>query len=125
MARKATPYYPKFGLAILAFATMAQPGSAQQATALRGEMFVAGKTAVDPLPNEPKNSHAYLTITGPAALRMYRAMRVKDEENACEEGKRLKRAGALVCSISANGRDANCDFSVDLIKGTLDGGRPC
>lgn len=111
-----------FGLILF---TAMGPTAAQQVTALRGEMFLAGKTPVDPPPDEPKNSHAYVTLTGPAALRMYRAMRTKEEANVCEEGKRIKRAGPLTCSISANGRDASCDFSVDLIKGALADGRPC
>ena len=42
---------------------------AQEVSQLRGEAFLAGKTAVDPPPDEPKNSHAYLTVSGPAALR--------------------------------------------------------
>jgi hypothetical protein len=50
-------------------------GCAQEASPLRGEAFIAGKTPVDPPPAEPKNSHAYMTVTGPAALRMYRATR--------------------------------------------------
>ena len=98
---------------------------AQTATPLRGELFIAGKTAIDPPPNEPKNSHAYVTLAGPAALRMYRAMRAKEEANACETGKKLKRAGALNCSITADGKNASCDFAVDVIKGALDDGRPC
>jgi hypothetical protein len=108
---------------LLLFATAT--AQAQQSTPLRGEMFLAGRTPVDPPPGEPKNSHAYATVTGPAALRMYRAMPATEEENSCEEGKKLKRAGALRCSISANGRTATCDFSIDLIKGALADGRPC
>ena len=50
---------------------------AQETSALRGEMYVAGKTPIDPPKDEQKNSHAYMTITGPAALRMYRSMRAK------------------------------------------------
>lgn len=92
---------------------------------MRGEVFISGKTAVDPPPEEPKNSHAYMTISGPVALRMYRAMPAKDEPNLCEQGKRMKRAGSLTCSITRDGKSATCDFSVDLIKGVLDGGRPC
>ena len=110
-------------LLILTAATSDAP--AQDASPLRGEMFIAGKTATDPPPAEPKNSHAYLTISGPAALRMYRAMRAKEEPNECETGKKLKRAGLLSCSITKDGKAATCDFSVDLIKGALDGGRPC
>ena len=56
---------------------------------------------------------------------MYRAMRAKEEPNLCETGKRMKRAGALTCSVSRDGRSANCDFSVDLLKGALDAGRAC
>jgi hypothetical protein len=98
---------------------------AQEVSQLRGEAFLAGKTAVDPPPDEPKNSHAYMTVSGPAALRLYRAMRAKEEANLCEEGKRMKRAGALMCSVTRDGRNATCDFSVDLLKGVLDDGRPC
>ena len=100
-------------------------GHAQEASTLRGEVFLAGRTAVDPPSDEPKNSHAYMIVTGPAALRMYRAMRAKEEPNECETGKKLKRAGLLSCSITKDGKAATCDFSVDLIKGALDGGRPC
>jgi hypothetical protein len=98
---------------------------AQEASPLRGEIFIAGRTAADPPSDEPKNSHAYMTVTGAAALRMYRAMRAKEEPNLCEEGKRMKRAGALTCSLTRDGRNASCDFAVDLLNGALDSGRPC
>jgi hypothetical protein len=98
---------------------------AQEVSQLRGEVFLAGKTSVDPPPDEPKNSHAYMTVSGAAALRMYRAMKAKEEANLCEEGKRMKRAGALTCSVSRDGRNATCDFSIDLINGKVDSGRPC
>jgi hypothetical protein len=98
---------------------------AQEVSPLRGEVFISGKTPVDPPPEEPKNSHAYMTISGPAALRMYRAMPAKDETNHCEPGKRMKRAGSLTCGVTRDGRSATCDFSVDLINGALAGGRPC
>lgn len=98
---------------------------AQDVSQLRGEVFIAGRTPVDPPPDEPKNSHAYMTVSGPAALRLYRAMRGAEEANLCQAGKRMKRAGALVCTVSRDGRNATCDFSVDLINGVLDSGRPC
>ena len=111
----------------LAFGAWLATGTvfAQEPAQLRGEVFIAGKTTIDPPPDEPKNSHAYMTVSGPAALQMYRAMTAKDEPNLCESGKRIKRAGALSCSLSRDGRSASCDFSVDLLKGRLDAGRPC
>ena len=93
-------------------------------SAVRGELFLAGKTPVDPPPDEARNSHAYLTITGPAAMRMYRAMKAPEEKNECLPGK-LKNAGSLSCALSADGRSATCDFSIDLTRGTLEDGRPC
>ena len=113
------------GAGLLAAIATIATSSAQEVSQLRGEVFISGKTPIDPPPDEPKNSHAYLTLSGPAALRLYRGMTAKEEPNLCEEGKRMKRAGALTCSITRDGRQATCDFSVDLIKGTLDGGRPC
>lgn len=109
------------GIGLLAAGT----SLAQEPVQLGGKLFIAGKTPIDPPPGEPKNSHAYMTVSGPAALRMYRAMTAKDEPNLCETGKRIKRAGALSCSLSKDGRSASCDFSVDLLKGVLDDGRPC
>lgn len=108
--------------AVLAFTV---PSPAQQSSELRGTALIGGKTLIDPPPDEPKNSHAYLQLSGPAALAMYRAMRAKEEKNDCEPRKKLKRAGSLMCSLNADGRSASCDFSVDLLKGTLDDGRPC
>jgi hypothetical protein len=104
---------------------LAAPALAQNATPLKGDMFIAGKTPVDPPPSEPKNSHAYMTVTGPAALRLYRAMRGKEEKDDCLEGHTTKRAGALSCSLAKSGKDATCDFSLDLIKGALESGRVC
>jgi hypothetical protein len=104
---------------------VAVPAFAQDAIPLKGDVFIAGKTPVDPPPGEPKNSHAYITVTGPAALRLYRTMRGKEGKDACEEGNKVKRAGSLSCSLAKNGRDASCDFSLDLIKGALDSGRAC
>ena len=113
------------GVLLLILTAAASQAPAQDVSPLRGVMFIAGKTPVDPPPAEPKNSHAYLTISGPAALRMYRAMRAKEEPNLCEEGKRMKGAGALSCSLTRDGRTAACDFAVDLLNGVLDAGRPC
>lgn len=112
-------------LCVVAVATAAIPAHAQENVALKGEMFIAGKTPVDPPPNEPKNSHAYMTVTGQAALRLYRSMRGKEEKDACQDGRKIKRAGSLACSIASGGKDAVCDFSIDLVKGALESGRVC
>jgi hypothetical protein len=124
MAARTSSRVRMAALAAVAIGALAQPSLAQTVSPLRGEVFIAGKTPVDPPPEEPTNSHAYVTVSGPAALRIYQAMRAKEEPNHCRPGK-LKRAGAMTCSISADGRRASCDFSLDLINGALDAGRPC
>ena len=99
---------------------------AQDAIGLRGEMLIGGAHLIDPPPGEAKDTHAYLAITGPAALRIYRSMPAREEEDVCRgDGRKLKRTGQLSCSITAGGREAVCDFAVDLRSGTLVGGRPC
>jgi hypothetical protein len=120
-ALKLGPWKLAIGVSALA---LAQPSFGQAVTPLRGEVFIAGKTLVDAPPDEPKNSHAYVTVSGAAALRLYQAMRAKEEPNLCTAG-RLKRAGAMTCTLSTDGKRAACDFSLDLMKGALDTGRPC
>lgn len=97
----------------------------EKAGQLQGTAFFAGKTPVDPPPEEKKNTHVYMTVTGATALRMYRAMPGPEEANNCTENGKIKRAGSLECALAANGRTASCDFSVDMVRGALDDGRPC
>ncbi len=98
----------------------------QDAVRLGGEMFIGGATLVDPPPGEAKSTHAYLTVTGPAALNLYRALAAPEQDDLCRgDGYKVKRAGALSCSIAAGGQQAACDFALDLRSGTLAGGRPC
>lgn len=109
-------------LAILA----GDPAVGQDTTPLTGEMLVGGATLVDPPPDEARSSHAYLTVTGPAALRLYRGMPAREEDDLCRgDGHKRRRAGTLSCSIDASGRVAVCDFAVDLRSGAMADGRPC
>ncbi len=87
--------------------------------------MIGGRTLIDPPPDEAKNSHAYVTVTGPAALQIYRNMRAKAQKDDCRDGNTIKEAGQLSCSLARNGKAATCDFAIDLVKGVLDGGRPC
>jgi hypothetical protein len=95
-------------LAALCFVT---PAQAQEAVALSGELFVAGRTAIDPPAREPKNSHAYFTVEGDAARRMFTSMRSKEEKDLCRgEGWKLKqrrigtRKALLDPDVRANAR---------------------
>lgn len=110
-------------IAVFGFAKMA---SAQQLSPIKGRVYIAGKTPVDPPPNEPKNTHAYLTIQGPGAVRMYRAMTASAQDDLCRgHGWTIKRAGPFACSLFRGGKKAECDFSIKLKDGTLAAGSPC
>ena len=99
---------------------------AQDSSAIQGSLYIAGTTPSDPPPKERKDTHAYLAIHGEGAIRMYRAMRARVREDACRgDGWKIKRAKHLACSISRDGNQAECDFSVDLRRGNLAAGNPC
>lgn len=106
--------------ALLASASVA----GAQTTPLAGQLHISGATAIDPPPNEPKNTHAAMTIDGPAALRLYRTMKAKEQPDACmDKGWRTKFAGPLFCSLAPNRRAAKCFLTVSLIDGTTHSSR--
>jgi hypothetical protein len=92
---------------------------------LTGELFVAGATLVDPPPDEPTGTHAYLHLTGAAARRVFDALKAKEKADACVPGRRLKAAGPVVCSARGKADDAYCDFALDLTRGTTASGSAC
>lgn len=115
---------------IVAALALLLPGGTAMAQAprperLQGEMLIGGATLVDPPRTEPRDSHAYFTITGEAARRLYNAMRAPVTLDACESGFRLRQQGGLSCRIGPRGREPSCGFSIDLQGGGLGAGRPC
>jgi hypothetical protein len=100
-------------------------GDMQNPDRLRGEMFIAGKTLVDPPVDEKRDTHAYMTVSGEAARRLFNTMKAPAQADLCQPGRRLKSAGHLRCSVGAKAADAKCDFSVDLASGTLGAGLVC
>ncbi|MDB5416514.1 MAG: hypothetical protein JWR10_4849 [Rubritepida sp.] len=92
---------------------------------LAGEVLFGGATLVDPPPGEAAGTHAYLTITGAAARRMFNAMSGPIRGDSCQAGWRTKRAGSLTCSLGRRASEAQCDLAVLLARGELAPGRPC
>jgi hypothetical protein len=113
-------------LASIMVSCLPTAGSAVEEFSINGSVYIAGRHPVDPPANEAKNTHAYLTLKGQGAVRMYRAMTASAEDDLCRgDGWKIKRAGHLACSTSSDGKKAECDFSVELRRGTLDPGSPC
>jgi hypothetical protein len=115
--------------ALLAGAVLAQavlPALAQEARAIEGVVFIAGRTVVDPPEGEPRDTHAYVTLKGAGALEIYRAMRAAEEDDLCRgEGWKMKIVGPIVCSHDAASGATECDFSLDVSAGNLAEGRAC
>ncbi|WP_424812394.1 hypothetical protein [Roseococcus sp. YIM B11640] len=106
---------------------LAGPASAQSFVTerLAGEALFGGATLVDPPEGEPRGTHAYLTVTGPAARRIFDAMPGPARPDACEPSRRSKRAGQVTCSVGRRAQEAQCDFALLIARGELTGGRPC
>jgi hypothetical protein len=99
---------------------------AQDARPLAGEVFVAGATPLDPPAGEAADTHAYVSLNGEGAVAIYGAMQAAEIDDLCRgEGWKLKNSGPLVCSFHAPSGEAACDFSLDLVSGSLDEGIPC
>jgi len=117
-----------FGAAVLLVAagSVTTETAAQDSVNLQGHLYIGGKTLIDPPSNEPKKTHAYIKIEGAAALQMYRTMKAAEHDDEClGDGWRTKIAGPLQCWISANRKEANCTFAVDLVAGRLAFGSVC
>jgi hypothetical protein len=90
-------------------------------TLAKEEVPVAGN--VYKVPNSPS---VYVTLKGPGALQLYKEMSAKPRNDACRgDGRRLKWAGNLACSIARDGASAECDFGINVNNGRASPGRPC
>lgn len=117
------PLLPLLALAVL---SPAAPAPAQPATErLAGEVMFGGATLVDPPPGEPTGTHAYVTLTGAAARRLFEGMPGPATQDACEPGWRSRTAGSLRCSIGRRAGDARCSFSIIMARGAIGAGGPC
>lgn len=112
-------------LSILAVAALPAAAQAPRPERLQGEVLIGGATLVDPPPGEARDSHAYFSITGAAARRLFDAMRGPIRAEGCEPGQRSRRQGPLACSLGPRRQDASCSFAIDLRSGALAPGLPC
>jgi len=104
----------------------AGPFTAQESAEISGGVFIAGRTPIDPPPEEARQTHAYITLEGAGALRIYQSMNVASEDDLClGDGAKIKRVGSVSCSLQADGRSAICDFSIDMTNGQTATGKSC
>ena len=91
---------------------------------LRGEYRIGGRTLVDAPPDEPRDTHLHLFLTGSAARDLYEAMKTRPRRDACsDDGTLVKTAGEMQCRRS--GERFECAFAVDLARQRIVLGAAC
>ena len=107
-------------MALLAFAAAV---AAADYRPLAGQYRLAGKTLVDAPPDEPRDSHLHVVLTGPAARELYAAMTTRPRDDACEPGTLLKSVGDMQCRRSRERYE--CTFAIDIARQRIAAGSVC
>ena len=71
-------------LIFLSFPIIAMSDKYKSMEALTGKFTLGGKTLVDVLPEETRNTHMRIYLTGNAAKSLYEAMDVEPKPERCE-----------------------------------------
>jgi len=102
--------------ACLLLAAIAIPAASQDnAKKLSGTYAIAGKDAIDPPPDQPKDTHLQLLLAGSAAKDLYNALKVKATADECTGANaKSKFQGAIACTMLDGGKEYECSFAVDL-----------
>jgi len=108
-------------------AVVAIPASSQDAEKkLSGTYEFAGKEAIDPPPDQPKDTHLQLYLSGSAAKDLYNALKAKAVADECiGGGAKSKFQGAIACTMHEGGKTYECSFAVDLKNQKLDSVYAC
>ena len=103
----------------IAFAYEEYPGMSD----LTGQFDITGKTAVDPKPDEPSNTHFRIFLTGEAAKTLYEHMEIKPVTEWCGEPEGpVKRIDSMMCIGSPRADGYKCWFAIDIANQDVSGG---
>jgi hypothetical protein len=101
-------------------------GAEPAAKPLSGTYAFAGKTLVDPPPDEPRDSHLLITLDGQAARDVYRKMKARRSRDGClDDGSMSKTFGGMQCTERVRPTRYTCAFSIDLAAQKIDGATVC
>ena len=82
---------------------------------LSGDLTITSENGDDPPPGAVKDRVGFV-LYGASAKQVYDAMKVKPALNICEDGMRIKTAGALECSRDERD-NYTCMFAIMLANG--------
>ena len=90
---------------------------------LTGEFDITGRTAVDVPPEEPRETHFRVYLTGDAAKGLYEHMRVEPMADGCGgRGTVEKAIGNMVCALHERKEQYECWFAIDINNQRIEGG---
>lgn len=82
---------------------------------LSGSYRISGASVVDPPEGEARDTHLRIHLTGEAAKSLYSAMKVKPRRDQCRnDGTLIKFVKDMQCTLSANRKQYECWFAVDV-----------
>lgn len=113
-------------LLLLAALSTSRVAAQTDESILTGSYAVSGATLVDPPPEEPRDTHLRLHLTGAAARDLFAALKTEAEYDAClDDGSHRKRLGGTVCTRDPAGRTFECSLSIELSTQTVLPGAAC
>ena len=119
----------KCGTVIVVLAlTAASAGAASTSGlgSLTGSFAFTGRSAVDPAPDEPRDTHMLVYLTGDSAKALWDHMKVEARDDLCgEPGGQVKVIGDMQCSESPDKHEYDCVFAIDVASQKIDGGWAC
>lgn len=104
----------QLGVAFVGSVLPTPVAAANEALPIAGEVYMV-----------PNSTNTYVTLKGRGAMQMYKAMSAKPIKDACREGRTLKSAGNLYCSLAKDGKSADCNFGLNTKTGKASLGQPC
>jgi len=92
---------------------------------LEGTYYFRGATAIDPPPEEARETHLLLELKGDAARDLYRRMKVRAKPDQCiGAGAMSKTIGGMQCTMLSDTK-YSCHFSIELTRQRIQPGLVC
>ena len=92
---------------------------------INGSYYIAGRTVLDPAPNEAQDTHFRVYLTGTSAKSLYQTMKVKAKPDAClDDGSVSKQVGEMVCTRHKKGQ-FSCAFAIDVMRQRINHAQVC
>jgi hypothetical protein len=91
---------------------------------LEGTYALTAKDVIDPPPEQPRDSHLRVQLTGAAARDLWAAMKVDAVDDECT-GAKARRVGDMQCLWFERDGTYECAFSIDVMAQRIEYGTPC